>query len=214
MPAPAGAMTTVSGHHRLPCAISLVIRGRGTTQPGTPGAVILAATIGTPADTAGLPAAGRHLPGHTDRHPDLRHSLPAQRPSGRWAGRSQVGLPVGCHARRPWRAPRPHSHEMPARQAGHHAVGMKSEIPAAQIHAILSRSPEGRPHRARACWPLPRCHSHCSPISAPDTLATASSSFSSGAASPPVMCLFAVLDLIHGFGKHEAADHSGGTIGA
>ena len=55
MPAPAGAMTTVSGHHRLPCAISLVIRGRGTTQPGTPGAVILAATIGTPADTAGLP---------------------------------------------------------------------------------------------------------------------------------------------------------------
>ena len=53
LPAPAGPVTTVSGHHRAPCAISLVIRGRGTTQPGTPGAVIFVATIGTPAETAG-----------------------------------------------------------------------------------------------------------------------------------------------------------------
>jgi hypothetical protein len=53
LPAPAGPLTTVSGHHRVPCAISLVIRGRDTAQHGTPGAVILAATIGTPAETAG-----------------------------------------------------------------------------------------------------------------------------------------------------------------
>jgi hypothetical protein len=46
-PALAGAVTTVSGHHRLPG----VIRGRGTAQPG---AVILDATIVTPADTVGL----------------------------------------------------------------------------------------------------------------------------------------------------------------
>ncbi|MGH3418699.1 MAG: hypothetical protein ACRDOD_03760 [Streptosporangiaceae bacterium] len=46
-PALAGAVTTVSGHHRLPG----VIRGRGTAQPG---AVILDATIGTSADIVGL----------------------------------------------------------------------------------------------------------------------------------------------------------------
>src|ERR1035441_4322163 len=51
--APGGPMTTVSGHHRLPSAISLVIRGRGTAQPGTPGAVILDASTGTPAETPG-----------------------------------------------------------------------------------------------------------------------------------------------------------------
>jgi hypothetical protein len=45
---------TVSGHHRLPWAISSVIRGRGTAQPGTPGAVIFAARIGASAETAGL----------------------------------------------------------------------------------------------------------------------------------------------------------------
>jgi hypothetical protein len=50
-PALAGAVTTVSGHHRLPGVISVVIRGRGTAQPG---AVILDATIGTPVDTVGL----------------------------------------------------------------------------------------------------------------------------------------------------------------
>jgi hypothetical protein len=54
LPAPAVAVITVSGHHRLPWAISLVIRGRGTTQSGTPGAVIFAARIGTSAETAGL----------------------------------------------------------------------------------------------------------------------------------------------------------------
>ena len=40
LPAPAGAVRTVSGHHRLPWAISWVIRGRGTAQSGAPGAVI------------------------------------------------------------------------------------------------------------------------------------------------------------------------------
>src|SRR5271170_4372787 len=56
LPEPAGAVTKVSGHHRLPSAISLVIRGRLSAQSGTPGAVILAATIGMPPDTARLPA--------------------------------------------------------------------------------------------------------------------------------------------------------------
>ena len=54
LPAPAGAVTTVSRCHRLPWAISMVIRGRGTAQSGTPGAVILAARIGTSAETVGL----------------------------------------------------------------------------------------------------------------------------------------------------------------
>ncbi len=54
LPAPAGPVTTVSGPRRLPWAISLVIRGRGTAQSGTPGAVILVARIGTSAQTVGL----------------------------------------------------------------------------------------------------------------------------------------------------------------
>ena len=52
LPAPAGAVTTVSRHHRLPSAISVVIRGRGSAQPGTPGAVIFDARTGMPAETA------------------------------------------------------------------------------------------------------------------------------------------------------------------
>jgi len=44
-------VTTVSGHHRVPSAISLVIRGRGTAQSGTFGAVILEVRMGSPADT-------------------------------------------------------------------------------------------------------------------------------------------------------------------
>ena len=55
-------MTTVSGHHRVPWAISLVIRGRGTAQSGTPGAVILAARIGTLAETADRLAGGATCP--------------------------------------------------------------------------------------------------------------------------------------------------------
>src|SRR5439155_23329925 len=46
LPAPGGPVTTVTGHHRVPSAISLVIRGRGTVQPGTPGTVTLDARIG------------------------------------------------------------------------------------------------------------------------------------------------------------------------
>jgi hypothetical protein len=45
-----------SGHQRLPSAISLVTRGRISAQSGIPGAVILAARIGMPAETAGLRA--------------------------------------------------------------------------------------------------------------------------------------------------------------
>ena len=56
LPAPAGPVTTVSGHHRLPWAISSVIRGRGTAQSGTPGAVIFDARTGTPPETAGRSA--------------------------------------------------------------------------------------------------------------------------------------------------------------
>ena len=42
----------VSGHRGAPSAISWLIRGRGTAQSGTPGAVILAARTGMPAGTA------------------------------------------------------------------------------------------------------------------------------------------------------------------
>jgi hypothetical protein len=41
------------------------------------------------------------------------------------------------------RTPHRHNHEMPAGRAAHHAVGMKTELPPVQIHAILSRAPEG-----------------------------------------------------------------------
>ena len=46
-------MTTVSGHHRVPSAISLVIRARGTAQSGMFGAVILDLRMGSLADAAG-----------------------------------------------------------------------------------------------------------------------------------------------------------------
>ena len=45
-------MRTVSEHRRVPSAISLLIRGRWTAQPGTGGAVILAVRIGSPTGTA------------------------------------------------------------------------------------------------------------------------------------------------------------------
>ena len=45
-------MTTVSGHHRVPRVISLVIRGRWIAQPGTSGTVTLDSRIGSSAGTA------------------------------------------------------------------------------------------------------------------------------------------------------------------
>src|SRR5260370_29617955 len=53
LPAPAGPVTTVSGDHRVPSAISWVTRGRCTAQSGTFGTVILDARIGVSAETAG-----------------------------------------------------------------------------------------------------------------------------------------------------------------
>src|SRR6516165_10246355 len=55
LPAPGGPVTTVSGHHRVPRAISSVIRGRRTAHGGRLGIVTLDARIGSPAD-AGRPA--------------------------------------------------------------------------------------------------------------------------------------------------------------
>src|SRR6266496_4451869 len=48
LPAPGGPVMTVSGV-RAPCAMSLLIRGRWTAQPGTPGAVIFEARTGSSA---------------------------------------------------------------------------------------------------------------------------------------------------------------------
>src|SRR5215472_3604339 len=56
LPAPGGPVTTVSGLHRVPWAISFVIRGRCTAHSGTPGAVIFDARIGWLAETADRPA--------------------------------------------------------------------------------------------------------------------------------------------------------------
>ena len=53
LPAPGGPVTTVSGHHRVPSAISLVIRGRDTAQSETLGTVILDVRTGSLANTAG-----------------------------------------------------------------------------------------------------------------------------------------------------------------
>src|SRR6266550_3892290 len=52
LPAPGGPVTTVSGHHRVPSAISPVIRGRRTAHSGTSGTVILDVRIGSPAGPA------------------------------------------------------------------------------------------------------------------------------------------------------------------
>src|ERR1035437_3827283 len=46
LPAPGGPVTVVSGP-RAPSAMSLSIRGRGTTQPGRPGMVILVVRTGS-----------------------------------------------------------------------------------------------------------------------------------------------------------------------
>src|SRR5689334_3581319 len=51
LPAPGGPVTIVSGHHRVPSAISLVIRARGTAQCGTSGGVIFEVRIGSPEGT-------------------------------------------------------------------------------------------------------------------------------------------------------------------
>ena len=56
MPAPAEAVRMVSEHHGVPWAISLVIRGRGSAQSGTPGAVIFDG-IGAP-ETVGRASIG------------------------------------------------------------------------------------------------------------------------------------------------------------
>src|SRR5438477_4273588 len=55
LPAPGGPVITVSGHHRVPRAISSVILRRGTVQAGTSGAVIFDARIGSPAGPADGP---------------------------------------------------------------------------------------------------------------------------------------------------------------
>ena len=52
LPAPGGPVTTVSGHHRVPRAMSWAIRGRASAQSGTAGAVILATKIGSLPETA------------------------------------------------------------------------------------------------------------------------------------------------------------------
>jgi hypothetical protein len=70
--------------HRVPSAISLVIRGPGTAQPGTAGAVIFDASTGTrplaaaPAHAHGGrgPAQGRQSGGHTTRYPRRPADLP------------------------------------------------------------------------------------------------------------------------------------------
>ena len=55
LPAPGGPVTTVSGHHRAPRVISLVIRGRWIAQPGTSGTVTLDSRIGSPTAAANGP---------------------------------------------------------------------------------------------------------------------------------------------------------------
>src|SRR5262249_36046872 len=52
LPAPTGPVTTVNGHHRVPWAITSVIRGRCTTHSGTSGAVILDVRTGSPPEAA------------------------------------------------------------------------------------------------------------------------------------------------------------------
>ena len=65
-------MTTVSGHHRAPWAISLVIRWRGTAQSGTFGAVILDVRMGSPPEESRPPTAGGCLAVNLGSHQYLR----------------------------------------------------------------------------------------------------------------------------------------------
>jgi hypothetical protein len=98
----AGAVITVSGHHRLRWSISLVIRGSGTTQSGTPGTVIFAARIGTPAATAGSLARAATRPA-TSVAIGTTRLPPGQRPDGPPASRTrrprsvQAHLPLAVH---------------------------------------------------------------------------------------------------------------------
>ena len=115
-------MTMVSRHRRPPSAISLVIRGRGTAQSGTPGTVILAARMGIPAETAGRLAGAATCPATLAtigifllrRRPDdrspwetTRRDTAARPPSGRLALIHQ---------------------QTQASQARHHAIGIKNPI--------------------------------------------------------------------------------------
>ena len=62
LPAPGAPVTTVSGHHRAPSAIRLVIRWRWTAHAGMAGALILDIRIGSPANAADrLARAGARL---------------------------------------------------------------------------------------------------------------------------------------------------------
>src|SRR5947207_2932801 len=103
LPAPGGPVTIVSGHHRVPSAISLVIRGRGTAQCGTSGGVIFEVRIGSPDDT-----------------------VVARRPRvDTWLAPSAViYVPPG----RCWRAFTPQNHPTPAVRCAHHAISMKVRI--------------------------------------------------------------------------------------
>jgi hypothetical protein len=63
LPAPGAPVITVSGF-RAPAAMSLLIRGRCTVQPGTPGAVIFDVRTGSSAAARGqLECSGRRAAG-------------------------------------------------------------------------------------------------------------------------------------------------------
>src|SRR5262249_29112900 len=111
LPAPTGPVTTVNGHHRVPWAITSVIRGRCTTHSGTSGAVILDVRTGSPPEAAcrlGL----------------VTICLAA------WV--AIVNLRWGpSRAIRPGhqRVPHPHHHETSDHWVAHHTIRMKSGSP-------------------------------------------------------------------------------------
>ncbi|SRR6266566_2286502 len=103
LPAPGGPVTTVSGHHRVPSAISAVIRGRRTAHSGTSGTVILDVRIGSPAGPADrLVRPDPRLATWTAISTSPRsHPPPATDPIV-LAGKSRIWLPAGlpfpgCH---------------------------------------------------------------------------------------------------------------------
>ena len=122
-------MTTVSGHHRVPSAISPVIRGRRTAHSGTSGTVILDVRIGSPAGPADRlvrpdPRLATWTAISTSRAPTLRR----QRTRSSWPGSHAFGCQPGCHSRAAMGHRCPHNHPTSAGPRSHHAIGMKSSV--------------------------------------------------------------------------------------
>ena len=124
LPAPGGPVTTVSGHHRVPRVISLVIRGRWIAQFGIPGTVTLDSRMGSSAGTAnGSVRASARLAVDiaTETSPDPRPAAwPPHAVRDDMVGR-RAGYPPGARGRSALL-----HYRTPSSQAAHQTIRVKS----------------------------------------------------------------------------------------